>query len=53
MINFIGNLGAAIGNIMFSIILGIDCLSAFLGIGCIILGNITLRTIIDGLFVYC
>lgn len=38
-INFIGNFGGAAGNIIFYIILDIHCLSAFLTIGCLALGN--------------
>ncbi|XP_011493781.1 PREDICTED: synaptic vesicle glycoprotein 2B-like [Ceratosolen solmsi marchali] len=35
VINFIGNCGAAAGNVIFSLVLGLDCVSAFLSIGCI------------------
>ncbi|OXU24136.1 hypothetical protein TSAR_005893 [Trichomalopsis sarcophagae] len=35
VLNFVGNLGAAAGNLAFSLIIGIDCLSALLALGCI------------------
>ncbi|XP_058795772.1 uncharacterized protein LOC131666827 isoform X2 [Phymastichus coffea] len=37
VLNFTGNLGAAVGNVLFAVIISIDCLSAFLSIGCIAL----------------
>ncbi|XP_016840770.1 synaptic vesicle glycoprotein 2A isoform X1 [Nasonia vitripennis] len=36
-INFMGNVGAAVGNIVFSTVLGLNCLTAFMGIGCLTL----------------
>lgn len=38
-INFIGNVGAAVGSIVFSIVLGINCLAAFMGLGLLTLRN--------------
>ena len=38
-VNLVGNMGAIFGNILFSIVIDLNCVTAFVGIGVLSLGK--------------